>query len=297
MSFKGRRLALGISQDRHPIHQIVLHRGHLSLEYKFSLRAPMMSASEDEKCRDQKENEVFEFEIHNRIRILGLRMNCKKTLLVWMFAVVGAGLSGISAPSDSTSTPDRPLSTGFTEPERVIHKGDMVKITLRMPNRAIGSLEPVQKNGEVATPDGSFVKAEGITLHALTTNLAAMYAPIPTYQNLKIETLIWSSPYKVIRYQTDPPLAISQTSTNNPPPTLFPRVFRSTLTLWEAIQLEGGIPRGVRPDQVHVLKRDLTRKSYNCSGAGGIPDGTNIVETGDCLFLVPEGTPLSGIFD
>jgi len=193
---------------------------------------------------------------------------------------------------------------GLIEPDRVIHKNDVVKITLRMPGRSVGSLEAVQKDGDVATPDGSFVKADGLSLLAFRTNLAAVYAGIIGYENVRIEAYIYSSPYRVMGYhfpQTAPvpaDHALAQSvATNLPPPTIYPRIFKSPLTIWQAIQLEGGIPKGVNSTRVRILKRDLQRKTLDCSGKDGMPDGNRPVESGDNIFLVPDGVPILDIFD
>lgn len=226
-------------------------------------------------------------------------MKSKKPLLLSAMVALAcaACAAGPKVPLD-VNEPDRQRATapGLNEPDRLIRRDDMVKITLRRPGSTLGSLEGVRKNGEVATPDGASVRADGLTLAGFLKELRDMYGRVPGNENLKVEAFIWSSPYRVVRYNPDstpPPAA----GTNRPPATVYPRIFKAPLTIWEAIQLDGGIPRGVDPSRVRVLKRDLARKTLDCSGPEGRPDGRTPVESGDYLFLVPEGTPLSTIFD
>ncbi len=246
-------------------------------------------------------------------------MNCKLCPLLAVVLVLTGCASGTRPPNAHSASAKAPgtsgshppptaTSPGLTEPTRTIHQGDMVRITLRFPDRTLGSLEAVQKNGDVATPEGSFVKADGISLLGFRTNLAAMYATITGYEGVNIDASIASSPYRVIKYSPNHPLparyssststnAPASVSTNLPPATVLPRIFTAPLTLWEAIGLEGGVPQGVNPAKIHVLKKNLGRKAFDCSGPGGRPDGGAPVENGDSIFLVPEGTPLSSIFE
>ena len=186
----------------------------------------------------------------------------------------------------------------------MIHSGDLMKITLKVPGRTLGSLEKVEKAGDVATPDGSFVKANGLTLAAFRTSLANLYADIPGYEEVRIEVCITSSPYSVIKYDPDRKTSVSISSTNTSgsvnakiAPTIYPRNFETPITIWQAIQLEGGIPHEVDPHRIQVLKSNVDRKTFDCSGKEGLPDGTTAIESGDYLFLVPPETPISKIFD
>ena len=190
----------------------------------------------------------------------------------------------------------------LSERDRVIHTGDLVRITLRQPLRAIGSLEAVEKSGDVATPDGSFVKADGLTLLGLQTNLVAMYRGIIGYEEVQVETSIYCSPYKIVKYDAFKAAAATNRVNQSegpkgPPATLYPRIFKEPMTLWQAIELEGGFPKDVNPKKINILRRNLERTTYDCSGKDGAPDGKKIIESGDYLFLVPEDTPLSGIFE
>ena len=172
----------------------------------------------------------------------------------------------------------------------------MVKIVLRRPGSTLGSLEGVGKDGNVATPDGARVTADGLTLGAFRESLREMYRRVPGNEELTVEAWIWSSPYRVVRYKPEENSPVA-TGTNRPPATVFPRIFRAPFTVWEAIQLDGGVPPGVDSSKIRILKRDLARRTLDCSGKSGEPGGQIPVESGDYLFLVPEGTPLSGIFD
>lgn len=190
------------------------------------------------------------------------------------------------------------LHAEMSEPDRVMRVGDLVQITMKLPDRSFTSREPIQKGGEVATPDGSFLSAKGITIGSFTTNLLQHYSKLRGYEEAKVIVVIYSSPYKVVRYVESASKQPSVTSTNSVrPPTVLPRIFKNSMTLWEAIQEEGGLPRDVYPKRIKVLKQDLTRKSYDCSGPKGEPDGQTPVESGDYIFLVPEDAPVSQIFE
>jgi hypothetical protein len=170
----------------------------------------------------------------------------------------------------------------------------MLKITFMFPGKTLHSLEPVQKHGDVAAPDGNFVKAAGCSLLSFRTNLAAVYQGIAGYEELRQEAFIYSSPYRVIRYASK---VLDLNFTNVPPPTIFPRIFRTPLTVWKSIELEGGVPDGVDASQIRVLKHNLERRVLDCSHANGSPDGSQHVESGDYIFLVPEKTPVNDIFE
>jgi len=76
-------------------------------------------------------------------------------------------LFGCAGPQSSQlhkNEPPSPIEKRLDEPERVIHCGDLIKITIKFPGRALGSLEAVQKDGDVATPEGSFIKANAETI-------------------------------------------------------------------------------------------------------------------------------------
>lgn len=226
-------------------------------------------------------------------------MKSKKPLLVSaLAALVAAGCAGGHREPVGLFEPDRQQASapGLVESGRIIHRDDMVKIVLRRPGSTLGSLEGIGKDGNVATPDGARVSADGLTLGAFRESLREMYHRVPGNEELAIEAWIWSSPYRVVRY---PPEGASPlgTGTNRPPATVFSRIFRAPLTVWEAIQLDGGVPPGVDSSKIRVLKRDLARRTLDCSGKHGEPGGGTPMESGDSLFLVPEGTPLSGIFD
>lgn len=192
----------------------------------------------------------------------------------------------------------------LSEPDRVIHKGDMLRIRVSQPARdgqfarTHGSLPVVEKNGDVATPEGSFVKAAGLTLLGLRTNLVAMYAGVRGYEGAKVEVEISSCPYKVIRYD---PKKVAAAGTNAPPATILPRNFRAPLTVWQAIQEEGGLPVGVEAKRVCVMRDDdlgkAERTILDCSGKDGAPDGGRMMESGDFLFLIPGNSPLGSMIE
>src|SRR6185295_14701542 len=109
----------------------------------------------------------------------------------------------------------------------------------------------------------------------------------PGYEQVQVSAHIESSPYKVVRYnprretaeaaestkrkkswekdfwadfneRTKPQSKpVAATPANPDAATLFPRNFNSPMTLWEAIRKEGGVPEGVDPKKIHVLRRDL----------------------------------------
>jgi hypothetical protein len=223
----------------------------------------------------------------------------KKLLPVFVLAaLVAAGCAGKSKESLGLFEPDRQQASapGLTEPGRIIRRDDMVKIVLRRPGSTLGSLEGVGKDGNVATPDGARMIADGLTLGAFRESLREMYLRVLGNEELVVEAWIWSSPYRVVRYKSEEKSPVAM-GTNRPPATVFPRIFRAPLTVWEAIQLDGGVPPGVDSSKIRILKRDLGRRTLDCSGKSGEPGGQTPVESGDYLFLVPEGTPLSGIFD
>lgn len=230
---------------------------------------------------------------------------------------------------DAESSPVAVPVARLSEPDRVIHAGDMLRMDVTVPGRKNGSLEQVQKSGDVATPDGSFIKADGVTLAQFRIDLLKIYQNIPGYEKVEAAAYIDSSPYKVVRYNPNrhaanaaepekkkkswdrdfwadfndrskpepKPEAAAPATVEPPAATLYPRNFSSPITLWEAIEKEGGMPKGVERNQVHVLRRDLDRLTFDCSGPYGRPDGARPVESGDVIFLVPEGTPLHGIFE
>jgi hypothetical protein len=186
----------------------------------------------------------------------------------------------------------------MAEPDRVIRVGDLVQITMKLPDRSFTTREPVQKGGEVATPEGSFLPAKGINIGNFTTNLLQHYSKLRGYEEAQVRVVISSSPYKVVRYIESSSKQTSVTSTNSvKPPTVLPRIFKKSMTLWEAVQEEGGLPKDVNPKRIMVLKQDLNRKSHDCSGPKGEPDGKTPVESGDYIFLVPEDAPVSQIFE
>jgi hypothetical protein len=187
------------------------------------------------------------------------------------------------------------------EPERVIHSGDLLRLTLRIPaqegqsGQSWGALNKVEKNGEVATPDGSFIKADGLALGTFRTNFANLYKPIPSYRDAQVDAYISSSPFGVVKYPKDK--MPNLTSTNIPPPTIYPRNFRAPYTVWNAIQDEGGIPKEVDASKICILKRNLERKILDCHQTDGKPDGGIFIESGDYLFLVPAQAPVTHLFD
>ncbi len=290
-----------------------------------AVRAP--ATTRQQKRRSRSNQQTFELEIHEVIGILAHIMNCKTLGSAergtrnagWERILMGVLSSLLSLiPRSAFRVPrffvllfasaivafaQTNTVSRLSEPDRVIHVGDMIKITLRQPDRAIGSLEAVQKIGDVATPDGSYVKADGLTLLGLRTNLANMYRGIIGYEEVKIEASIHSSPYKIVKYDPKKAAAATHVVTQSempasgPPATLYPRIFKEPITLWQAIELEGGLPKDVNPRHINILKRDLKRSTFDCSGKDGAPDGKQILESGDYIFLVPESTPLSGIFE
>jgi hypothetical protein len=181
------------------------------------------------------------------------------------------------------------------EPERVIHSGDLMRLTLRLPGKSFGALNKVEKNGEVATPDGSFIKADKLDLETFRSNFVNLYKGIHGYEEVQIEAYISSSPFTVIKYPNRK--APDLTSTNLPPPTVYPRNFKVPTTIWTVIQDEGGVPPGVSASKIQLLKRDLSRKTFDCHESNGNPDGKTLIESGDYLFLVPEKAPVSQIFE
>ena len=217
----------------------------------------------------------------------------------------------------------------MNDPNTTIHVGDTLRMDVAVPSRKFGALETVQRDGQVATPDGSFIRADGVSLAQFRTDLLNLYGNIPGYEKVLVSATIDSSPYKVVRYNpnrgatapgeepkrkrswdkdfwadfnenTKPaqkPAATQPAKPNANAATLYPRNFNSPTRLWEAILKEGGIPDGVDPKHVHVLRRDLDRITFDCSEPGGLPDGGKLVESGDVIFLVPPGTPLQGIFE
>ncbi len=222
-------------------------------------------------------------------------------------------LFGCAGPQSSQlhkNEPPSPIEKRLDEPERVIHCGDLIKITIKFPGRALGSLEAVQKDGDVATPEGSFIKANGLSLASFRADLIALYASVPSYEEVLIEASIASSPYSVVQFNPSrsslPRDKNATTSANKSSvseksapaaPTIYSRNFKTPLTVWRAIQIEGGIPTGVDPRQIRVLKRSLARKTLDCGGKNGMPDGDTPIESGDYLFLVPDDVPVSKIFD
>jgi hypothetical protein len=181
------------------------------------------------------------------------------------------------------------------EATRIIRAGDLMRLTLKLPGRSTAVLNKVEKAGDVATPDGSFIKADGLTLETFRTNFAKLYEGIHGYEEAKIEAFISSSPYTVIKYPTGkmPDL----TSTNIPPPTVYPRNFKTPTSIWKAIQDEGGIPKQINSAKIAILRKNLERKNLDCHGTDGSPDGVTALESGDYLFLIPEKVPVSRIFE
>jgi hypothetical protein len=240
---------------------------------------------------------AFRFALQDGTRILGADVKSKIPLLALVLAPsLLAGCAAFRENARPAGKPDAAQGAALTEPDRVIHRGDLVKVVLRRPDATVGSLEEVGKDGMVATPDGARVPADGMTLGAFRRSLDEMYRRVPGNEGLGIEAFVASSPYKVIRYREGgggEPSAGAKPR----PATVYPRAFKAPLTVWEAIRLEGGLPPGVDATKVRVLKRDLIRRTLDCSGKDGAPDGGTPVESGDCLFLVPDGTPLAGIFD
>jgi len=261
----------------------------------------------------------------------------KKEISALLIAILGAALpalvscstTGMEKDPDTTSTPVAVPVIRLSEPTRTIYAGDMLRMDVSVPGRKYGALEQVQKSGDVATPDGSFIRADGVSLGQFRTDLLKIYQNIPGYEKVEATAFIDSSPYKVVRYNpnrhsagaTEPekkkkswdkdfwadfnnrskpepkPEAAAPANAEPPAATLYPRNFSSPITLWEAIEKEGGMPVGVERNQIHVLRRDLERLTFDCSGPFGRPDGARPVESGDVIFLVPEGTPLHGIFE
>jgi len=230
-----------------------------------------------------------------------------------------------SEPSDR-----REPGGGMNDPNTTLHVGDTLRMEVAVPGRKQGALETVQKSGDVATPDGSFVRADGISLGQFRTDLLNLYGNIPGYEEVQVSAHIESSPYRVVRYHPNrgapaadeepkrkkswdqdfwadfgertkpapkPVDAPRAAGTNAPAATLYPRNFSAPMTLWEAILKEGGVPAQVNPKQIHLLRRNLDRLSFDCSGPGGQPDGSRLIQSGDVIFLVPAGTPLHGIFE
>jgi hypothetical protein len=190
------------------------------------------------------------------------------------------------------------LHAEMIEPDRVMRVGDLVQIKLKLPDRSFTTREPIQKTGEVPTPEGSFLPASGFSIGLFTTNLIQHYSKLRGYESAEVAVVIYSSPYKVVRYVESTSKPSNVTSTNSvKPPTLLPRSFKKPITLWEAIQEEGGFPQNINSRKVKVLKQDLSRKTYDCSGPKGEPDGKIQVESGDYIFLVPEDAPISQIFE
>lgn len=240
---------------------------------------------------------------------LGWPISLGGLLLIGWLGGLKAGAQPVSAPAarSGSSTVEFPL---MNESNRVIRCGDVLRTTLRLPGRTLGSLEVVQKDGNVVTAEGSFVEAADLTLAAFRKNLAAMYGEVSTYTNAQVEAYIYSSPYRVVRYAPDPPRQprkdVAHDASGNTNlvskadlarPVIFSRVFKTPITVWLAIQFEGGIPPKVNPARIRILKFDLRRKTLNCGGAEGTPDGNEPVESGDCIFLIPGDDPAAQIFE
>src|SRR3990167_912408 len=74
-------------------------------------------------------------------------------------------------PAAAETKPSVPAGVGMTNPNATIHIGDTLRMSVAVPGRKNGALETVQKNGDVATPDGSFIRAYGVTLGQFRTDL------------------------------------------------------------------------------------------------------------------------------
>lgn len=216
-------------------------------------------------------------------------------------------LAGCVGPSSNSKTAAK-AEQHLDEPGRMIHTGDLMKITIRLPDHTLGSLEPVADDGDVPTPEGSFVKAAGMTLGSFRKNLTSFYATIPGYEKVQFEAYIFSSPYAIILpsapmasspgfqgmdYPANAPVAAPKEK----PPIIYRRIFEAPLTVWQAIKLEGGIPPKVDPRHIRILKGNLERKTLDCSGPNGAPDGNTAVETNDSIFVVSDDVPVSKIFE
>lgn len=193
-----------------------------------------------------------------------------------------------------SSETDAEKKPHLDEPDRIIHTDDLMRLTIRFPDHAMGVLEKVQKNGEVATPDGSMIKAAGLKLKEFRSDFLKLYADLPTYEGVKVEAYISSSPYAVIKL---PEPTQEDVSKKARVPRVFRKIFQKPTTLWDAIQEQGGIPPEVDPSKIRILKRGLVRKTFDCHLQGGLPDGKTLVESGDYIFLVPADVPVSQIFD
>jgi hypothetical protein len=217
----------------------------------------------------------------------------------------------------------------MNDPNTTLQPGDTIRMEVIVPGRKNAVLETVQKNGDVATPDGSFIRAGGVSLAQFRLDLLNLYGAIPGYEQVQVDAYIDSSPYKVVRYNPNrgAPAAADEKKkprswdkdfwadfsektkpapkpATNPKPapdanaaTLYPRNFSAPMTLWEVVLKEGGLPEGVDPKKINVLRRNLERLTLDCSGADGSPDGRRRVESGDVIFLVPPDAPLHGIFE
>jgi hypothetical protein len=197
------------------------------------------------------------------------------------------------------------IETRLEEPGRIIRPGDLMRTTLKLPGRKFGSLEKVERNGEVATPDGSFIKADGLTLAEFRKNLLNLYEKTYEPGTVEVEAFIYSSPYHIITVPkiTKPTAKGDETEEEvpqkqkKPVPAVLPRSFKTPLTLWQAIKIEGGIPKGVDPKRIKVLRRDLKREVFDGSTGADSELGRNFLNSGDYIFLVPPDVPVSQVFD
>jgi hypothetical protein len=199
---------------------------------------------------------------------------------------------------------EAPAGKPLDEPGRIIRRNDTVRITLTFPDRKIGSLAKVEESGEVTTPEGSTVKAANLSLATFRVSLVAAYRQVPGYEDVQVEALIASSPYSVVKMPPPPeenqkPVAEVKTAPPAKPrvPLVYPRKFQNPMTVWQAIQQEGGVPSGIDARKIRVLKGNLARKTLDCSGKDGQPDGATPVESGDYIFLVTDEVAVSKIFD
>lgn len=252
----------------------------------------------------------------------------KKTIQV-LACLLLASCASPAPDSKQPTPPAREPAAGMNNPNTTIQVGDTLRMEVSVPGRKNAVLETVQKNGDVATPDGSFIRAGGVSLGQFRLDLLHLYGNIPGYEQVQVSAYVDSSPYKVVRYnlnrsapaaedakkkprswdkdfwadfneKTKPapkPAVAPETKPNPNAATLYPRNFSAPMTIWEAIQKEGGLPDGVEPSKIHVLRRNLNRLTFDCSGPDGSPDGRRLVESGDVIFLVPPDAPLHGIFE
>ncbi|MBV9464426.1 MAG: hypothetical protein JO317_09375, partial [Verrucomicrobiae bacterium] len=117
---------------------------------------------------------------------------------------MGCGSTTSSAPStvSAAAAPTAPSapSAAMTDPDHKLQRGDKLRMEIQQPNQKFVSIEAIQDSGEIVTPDGSLIRAAGMTLAQFEEAVRQMFAGALGYEQSQFHATLVSCPYRVVRY-------------------------------------------------------------------------------------------------